>query len=562
MAITIHRKLIEFIIQHFSLPYAVTRLTTSHAKVLISLVKHSQSQFREGLDAFLTNGGNLLWRHSSWGTVLSLIMRHGASFDCLREHLLRQPEPWLVNELLPMDRWLLGILEQTDGRFRSSLQKHNSKYRSANQVSQVYQDVDMIVTELQAASTRDRVEFLKIVSKWGTRDMIMPFIKAGFDLNERPSNEQMPWLRLSYLSKAMKWGNLDTFETLLDAGACPTQALIYLSRYPDSFPPCQYPALREKMILTLARAADLRHLEGREQEQFSLFLRTDNVRKYCSATADRLVERFISTDDTLEVKSEKVINSYILAAIFLDLPQVLLSFYHWKLQLSGNEIIGKVFSGQRVVIKGDVVGQFTWLTFAVHLGRTSCVKLFLENGADCTRSDPHGRTALQMAQEYVTRPHPRATINIYMWPYQPQQRAVSADDDREILAMIQTITEPQISRSLSSKNESDHGKATLLSIETDTVKSLSSDESDVHFGLKQLLVTFGTLVAVTLQPLTRLAHVIRNDYPINKLRSTTVKLLQLTFMEALLLRTGYVASLIALLLYILIDLLLRGQDLV
>jgi len=137
-------------------------------------------------------------------------MRHGASFECLRECLFRQPEPWIANELLPIDRWLVGILAYTDAKFRKALQRYINQYQSVFQASQIHQNlkaaynVNAIVAEVKSASTRDRVEFLKVISKWGTRDMIVPFIRAGLDLDERSSNRRMPWLRLNYLSKAVR----------------------------------------------------------------------------------------------------------------------------------------------------------------------------------------------------------------------------------------------------------------------------------------------------------------------------------------------------------------------
>ena len=111
--------------------------------------------------------------------------------------------------------------------------------------------------------------------------MITPFLGPALDLDERYSNEQTTWLRLSYLSKAVKWGNLDTFQTLLEAGACPWRALIYLSRHPSSLPHCEKPGSRKSMLLALAERAQPEHLQGREEELLALLLRTHEVRRYC-----------------------------------------------------------------------------------------------------------------------------------------------------------------------------------------------------------------------------------------------------------------------------------------
>lgn len=159
-------------------------------------------------------------------------------------------------------------------------------------LSAIY-DLNDIVEEVKSASTRDRIEFLKIISKWGTGDMMVPFIKAGLDLDEESSNKRTPWLRLSYLSKAIRWGNPDMFPTLLDAGACPTQALIYLSRRADSLPQCEYPESRKQMILTLVKGAEPRRIEEDDEKLFALLLRTDDIRRYSSTAADGLIEKIV-----------------------------------------------------------------------------------------------------------------------------------------------------------------------------------------------------------------------------------------------------------------------------
>ena len=530
--------------------------------MLISFAKSSQSQLKDALESFLTYGGNILWRHSSWGSILSLIMRHGASFKCLPEYLLRQPEPWTVNDLLPMDRWLVGILEHTNERFRKALQYHFSKYRSNYTAAQVCSNIDTIVSEVQAASTRDRVEFLKIVSKWGTRDMILPFIAAGFDLDEKSSNEQMPWLRLSYLSKATKWANLNTFQTLLDAGACPTRALIFLSRHPDSLPPCEDPESRKKMILTLARNAQPRHPAAHDEELLSLLLRTDDVRRYCSAAADELIDRFIlQRHNIIESKSDKLLNSYILVSIVLNTPSLLHYLSSSGFQVSGNNSIGKVLGGQHVYIKGDVVGNYTWLTFAIHLGHVSCVKFFIETGADCMRRDPRSWTALHMAEAYVSGPHPRAATELFIWPYQPPRRFVSEEDDQEILAVLQLATGTQPGLTSCPGHQRDTG-GTPVSMQIDSPWSQTLDKLDIGSRWSRLLARNGCSVAFAVYPLASLIRAIKHDYHIIRLWSIAAELSRLTFVEALLLRTGYMASLIGLLLYMVIDLLLRIQDLV
>jgi len=400
---------------------------------------------------------------------MSLVMRHGATFDCFHDYLFRQPEPWTTDELLPIDRWLIGLLAHTDERFHRALQCYLRSYRSPfcspgtpSQLDTVF-NVDVIVAEVQGAPTKDRIELLKILSKWGTGAMLTPFLGAGFDINETTANELVPSLRLNYLGKAVRWANPETFRTLLDAGAAPTWALIYLSRYPTALPPTRYPNSRREMILTLAERAEPEHLAQREEDMLSLLLRSDEVREYCPTAADRLIDKFFLQPNISRPKATKLLNSYVLIAIILDLPAILqLSFNH-GLCINKNQKIGKLHGGSRVVIKGDIIGRFTWLTFAVHYGRAACVKTLLEIGANIARRDPCGRAALQMAEDYAAGPHPRAAIALSIWPYQPHPRYVSAEDDADTLAILQLATNAQCDTPSGGSHSPSNSRANILS---------------------------------------------------------------------------------------------------
>ncbi|KAH0542506.1 hypothetical protein FGG08_003102 [Glutinoglossum americanum] len=509
-------------------------LASLHSRVLISLAKRSQPQLRESLDAFLGHGGNMFWRHGSQGTIMSLIMRHGATFDCVHDYLFRQPEPWTASELSPIDRWLVGILAHTDERFRRALQHYLNSYRSlfytsrTSRSSDAVFDIDSIVAEVQSAPTRDRIELLKILSKWGTGAMFLPFLRAGFDINETVSNELTPWLRLSYLGKAVRWGNPDTFRTLLDAGAAPVWALTYLSRHPTSLPPTKYPTSRREMILTLVERAEPEHLAQREEEMLSLLLRSDEIRGYCPTAADKLIDRFfLKRNDTFIQEAPELLNSYILIAIILDLPAILQSLLDHGFCINGNQKIGTLHGGNRVVIKGDVVGKFTWLTFATHFGRAACVKPLLDNGASTTRRDPCGRTALQIAEEYSAGPHPRAAVVLNIWPYQPRQRLVSAEDDAETSAALRLAAGMQ--RGVSSGGPRSRGKNRVLPQVFASICSIFQHLEGFVPLPNQKSIQFRQQMAA--------------------LRNTVMKLSRLSITEVLLLGISYFASLVALLFY-------------
>lgn len=491
-------------------------------------------------------GGSVFWRTSDRATILTLIMRHGATFEGLKEVFFRQWEPWTVVELSQTDRWLATIYEHADPKFRNAFKSCLSEYRTSLEASQILPSVDMVVSEVQRAPARDRVEFLKIVSKWGTADMILPFIRAGVDLDEKSSNEQTPWLRLSYLSKAARWKNENTFQTLLDAGTCPAQALIYLSRRPDNLPLCR------KMILTLAERAKPQNLEVSNGELLALLLRTDHVRRYSSSAADALVDRFILRRHFNFSECEKLFNSYVLVSVLLDLPAVLQHFYSTEPTICGNKPIRKVSGNQYVSIKSAVAGKYTWLTFAVHLGSATCVKVFLDNGAHCEEPDPCGQTALQMAKNYVSGPHPRATTDIQIWPYQPPQRSVSIEDDRKVLATLQHAAGTGADL-INHSEYQDISEETSEPLRTDKLPLQARSGPNDRSIWARVLRNGAVTVTSGWHKLEDLARIIRCDGLVRKLWTVSVKLSHLTLIEGVLLRAGYMLSLIALLLYLVVE---------
>ena len=540
----------------------VFRLAICHTQVLIAFAKRSQRQLGDSLNSFLTQGGSLFWHHSNWGSILSLIMRHGASFRFLQECLFRQTEPWTVEELSPIDRWLIGILAHANTVFRQALQRYLDSYRTIFQ-SPTFRNglgafgISSIVSEVQCASTRDRVELLKIISKWGTSEMMEPFLAADLDINERWSNEQMPWLRLSYLSKAVRWGNFGMFQVLLKAGACPTWALIYLSRHAKYLPPCEFPERREQMLKILVERAEPQDLGGHDEGLLSLLLRTDDVRTYSAQDAEALINKFFLRRAMI-VSQEKprLLNSYILIAIFLDLPQILRHLYHSGLLINGNQIIGEILCGERVSIKGEVVGKYTWLTLAIHLGRASCVEVFLENGANIMEPDPNGRIALNMANDFAAGEHPRAATKLHIWPYQPPQRYPSIEDDEAILAALQFVPDMPVDSIVILA----HNSRSKMAINSPGL--IRAAESDI-FSLRiwrylqhmmgPLLFSLKDFSATIFRPLGSIAKAIKHSYHPATVWDTARNLSRLTFTEALFLRIIYLASLLALLLYKTID---------
>lgn len=489
-------------------------------------------------------------------------MRHGASFRCLHECLFRQTEPWTVEDLSPIDRWLIGILAHANAEFRRALKRYLDSYRTIFASPTVRKglnafEIGSIVSEVHQASTRDRIEFLKIISKWGTSGMMEPFLAAGLDVNERSSNERMPWLRLSYLSKAVKWGNFGMFQILLEAGACPTRALIYLSRHPQNLPPCESSERREQMIRVLAEYAEPRHLDGHDEELLSLLLRTDDIRTYSARHADALINKFFLRRATIfSQESPGLLNSYILIALVLDLPQMLQHLQHSGYLINGNQTIGEIFCGERVSIKGDLVGKYTWLTFAIHLGRASCIKVFLANGVNTTQPDPSGRIPVNMANDFVAGEHPRAATKLYIWPYQPSQRYPSAEDDDAVIAALRSAPNMPADFSIVLPPNSPNKMLTDLPGPNPAAGSYMFSACTwrcLQHMMEPILDTLKDSLAILFHPFRGVLKATKHNYRPATLWDTVRKLSRLTFTEAVFLRTIYMASLFALLLYRLID---------
>lgn len=459
----------------------------------------------------------------------------------------------MVEDLSPIDRWLIGILAHAKTEFRQALQRYLDSYRTVfgrRTIGDALSafEVDSIVSEVEQASTRDRIEFLKIISKWGTREMMEPFLATYLDVNERSSNEHLPWLRLSYLSKAVKGGNSGTFQILLEAGACPTRALIYLSRHPKNLSPCESPKKTKQMIRVLAENAEPQHLDGHDEELLSLLLRTDDIRRYSARHADALIDKFFLQRAMIFSRERpRLLNTYILIAVVLDLPQMLRHLHESGFLINGNQIIGEVLRGERVSIKGDLVGKYTWLTLAVDLGHASCVKFFLANGANIMQPDPSGRIPVNMANDFVAGEHPRAAAKVYIWPYQPPHRYPSAEDDDTVAAALQSA-----STIPAEYNQMVIDSPGPIPASGPYMSSAYTWQYLQHM-MDPLLDFLKDSLVITFRPLDGIVKAIKHNYHPATLWDTARKLSHLTFTEALFLRIIYLVSLFALLVYKLID---------
>lgn len=471
-------------------------LTQSHAQVLIALAKGSNALLKSALSIFCAHGGSVFWYEASStgsnaesaSTILSLISRHGAGFDCLEEFVFRQCEPWTGEDLSSIDRWLLGTLAAVSPPFRRSLESYLRSYRSVfspgkSEYSPLELfDLSRIVPEVAGAPNKFRIEFLKILVKWGTKEMVKPFFSAGLiDLEEPAANKMFPWLRLSYLGKAVRWGNMDAFEYLLRLGACPIRGLAYLSRFPDAVPQAtnEVQDKTRSMILKMtnqALSADISLLMNSEGTfdhdlLLALLLRTSNLGMHSLSITDQLVQRLINDNiDYITSCPEAPIDAYILCAILLDLPTTLSLFVQAAVgqkdpcsrlsNFSTFESISATFGERSVSIKArPSLDSFSWISLAVELARPDCLRILLDSDDSLhpkrSASSPASTVATSITAPQTEsirtlescragievpaqqRDYPRAAVTLSTWPCQIPQRLVEEQEDQCVSQILE-----------------------------------------------------------------------------------------------------------------------------
>jgi hypothetical protein len=464
----------------------ITSLASSHAQILINLAKGSKKRLNSALNTFCSHAGSIFWSpyskpiseivdRESASTILSLIIRNGAGFSCLETHLFRQSEPWTTENISNIDRWLMGVLASVSPVFRTSLEMYLQSYKcifsAARRDRRLFKPFELstIKSEVFHTSNKSRIEFIKILTKWGTSEMLRPFLSGGFiDLDESAANTMFPWLRLSYLSKAVRWGNEDTFEYLLSLGACPIRGLNYMSRFPWIFPQdtekaqVQIRAMVLKMAehaLSLDINSDGKMLMNHDS-LLALLLRTSDLRRHSPQVTKELIERLIESNvDQILNSSDTVRNTYILSALILNLPDTLRKFLNrtdtnrdrncspgYSVSFCPFDSITSQFEGSSVVIKScPSLDTFSWISLAINLALPECLQVLLEplEPLDLLDSSRYLKYINVLKESIVEvekiqqrRNYPRKSIKLYTWPCQIPERNVEQSEDERIANLL------------------------------------------------------------------------------------------------------------------------------
>ena len=482
------------------------RSAPSHAQILIQLAKSSQQVLNDALDVFCSHSGNVFWSpfkdsnttmvaKDGANSILSLMIRHGAGLETLESFIFRQAEPWVLEDLPTIDRWLIGTLAHASPSFSAALERYFQSYRCIFGSRQGDSEllgalhINTIVWEVANCSQKLRIEFFKIITKLGTKRMLEPFFGSHlFDVDEVAANTIFPWLRLSYLSKAAKYGNEDTFCYLLEIGASPSKGLAYMSRFAGN----SVPATRKKisaMILKMAQCVMLDTLDdtvggtGNNQNaeiHFALLLRTSTLCNYFPYISQDIIKRLANHIFGKLVRSPETSNTtYLLVALLLNSPgamQNLLCKISEEtcfealsplskatdplLGLSLFDLIEPPAEGSSVTFRSNPpLGTFSWVSLAIELGFPECLEIFLQFcGSFPSSAHPSSSVVPPISTQDATAGrllrylrstminvngllksdnYPRNPVRIHTWPCQVPLHPVTRQQDERIAEILQ-----------------------------------------------------------------------------------------------------------------------------
>ncbi|MCJ1432871.1 hypothetical protein MMC27_002229 [Xylographa pallens] len=391
------------------------------------LVEASTSNVKPYIEMFRVRGGSVCVNLDTWtdrDTILSYLVEFEIGFDSatLSEYLFTRSESWTIDDLMPIDFWIIGILAYTDQKFRARLEAYLECFRSplapqmgpsGKQSVLTAFDIDVIVAQFMSASTDLRVHFLSIICTSGTFRMLKPFLDAGIDINEVGRGN-------SYLGMAARASNLETFQILLDSGAAVGPALSYSSYVWVRAPAEDLPYYLQSM---LDRITQIDFKDDLHDPILSLLKNWNESNVTASALEHFLCTGLFNHGRLFGGENIPIKESYILWAICVGQDRALSLFLEHAIDLQRQ--LGDQFGCDGGWLKS---GSYTWLTLAVYWGRASCVEIIVKY-ADIHVRDGSGRNALESAREIKADHHTRR--------WDTQRGSVNPKDDDKILAILE-----------------------------------------------------------------------------------------------------------------------------
>ncbi|KAK3171719.1 hypothetical protein OEA41_003803 [Lepraria neglecta] len=433
----------------------------------------------------------------------------GLGFGVIRDILLHQSEPWIVEDLSMSSVWYIGILAYADRNFFKILQSYLRDYRSVSKtlnasvtdgiLNSVF-GIDIIVSQVAGAPSLERIRFLRTVVQKGTTSMLAPFIDAGINLDEGHIHQ-------NYLGHAAGLAKLNFVKMLVDAGADSARAIPVLCQRACELETSVFNSLFSTLLDRLTDLSTADH--------GNIFDTCDPLQEVLES--DRAIDVRPDAPSVLLKKgifdykklfgSEKMFisQSYALSAIRYNRPDAL------KLLLEyGNPsdlVIGKMYSINKEWFRS--LEHYTWLTLAVELGKTACVDVLLKhakNPADSViHPDGGGRSALQIALAAAAAPHPRKTVFSPLHWSELKAVEASASQDTAILALLRDALSIEHRNMFSSEarisitNLENHVRSipSIFRLSSIAKFALSSTTKSCGHGLNSIIELLGSVLHPT-----------------------------------------------------------------
>lgn len=390
--------------------------------------------------------GSYMSRYGRWDgeiyeSVLCALVENVLGFQYMHYFLFHQSQTWTTEDLTMRSIWYIGIMAHTDTSFRKALKDYFSSFKSTFGVSPMAMqgeslmlpfEIGRIVEQVKTAPMKERSLFLRAIIQRGTPQMLDPFLSIGINLDEGKIME-------NYLGTAAQCGKLRIVASLLDAGASSARAVPLLC-HSEILPIADFDSLLSKFIDSLA---DVKvHLAYDDlpdpivailQNKHAGALRPNSVQCLLKNGA-------FSSSKLCGSQSTYVTHSYVLNAILYNQPVALEAILNYGVPLELN--IQDIFCTDREWF--ELVGSYTWLTLAVELGQTACVKVLVENSGNIIelvkRQDAGGRRAISLAHSFATGLHPRRSVlHSLHWIKRRHEgeKEISASADTAIFNILQ-----------------------------------------------------------------------------------------------------------------------------
>lgn len=392
---------------------------------------------------FLAHGGTFVsscYDVELTDTLMTKVIRFGG-FEFLSNCLFRQSEPWLLDDMPLIDRWLVGTFMYTNKSFRARMNTYLNIFQSSFSKARrtLGTDINMIVSQVLSAPSDVRVAFIELISLQGNISMLEPFIDAGIHVNDGG-------IEHSFLGSAALFGNLETFDLLLQNGADTALGISHVFRR------CTLPKGFEYCLLTMINRTTSLDIG---------YQNCDLVSELCSLPLEHtwkppvlavLLDRGLFNNLYLVGSASVPLSkSYVFNAIDYKQTQLLQLLLDRGVDMHSQ--LGDQFDCSSH--SDEPYQLFTWLTLAVNFGYTSCLEILVKY-SDIHLRDGNGWSALELARHHAAVTHPRVVGVPMFWA----TGYIAADTDDKTLAVLQTALARQ---PMSSSSHQSHVKKTIPS---------------------------------------------------------------------------------------------------